>query len=103
MKLDIDYTEEIIFPVVETYNLPYGKGDRKIDAFSAFEDAGLKLIYKKSDCQQVHKIITGLLRRVFTKGQSGAYRTLHMGVRSLCRGEEISLLVIDATAISNLD
>ncbi|XP_039251998.2 uncharacterized protein LOC120329438 [Styela clava] len=56
IKIDIDYTDKMVWPIVELFNLgapPAGMSDRKIDAFSAFEDAGLKLHYNEADSEKV--------------------------------------------------
>lgn len=54
--LDIDYTEKVTWPVVEVTNVaeaPENMRDRKIDAFQAFEDAGIKLVYDETQSEKV--------------------------------------------------
>lgn len=54
--MDIDYTEKLIWPTVNLQDLrdtPSTIKDRKLDPFSAFEDAGLKLIFEKNDSEKV--------------------------------------------------
>jgi len=60
VAIDIDYVEDIVWPTLilaEYYDTPHKIKNRKIDPYTAFEDAGVELKYNPKESDKVRKFL----------------------------------------------
>ena len=55
--MDIDYVNQVVWPTItlaDFFDVPHRIKDRKLDPYTVFEDAGVKLIYDPRESDKVN-------------------------------------------------